>query len=49
MISEFLGAFGLSYPCVTRDKSLLMIYETLGAVWAVESMRHEGELFVDDF
>ena len=25
--------------CVTRDSRSLMIYESLGAVWAVESLR----------
>jgi hypothetical protein len=32
--------FGLSNPCVTRDTSSLMIYESLGGVWDVESVRH---------
>jgi hypothetical protein len=31
--------FGLSNPRVTRDSSWLMISESLGAVWAVESTR----------
>jgi len=39
MIYESLGLFGLSNPCVTCDTGSLMIYESLGAVWAVESMR----------
>jgi len=39
MISESLGLFALSKQCGTRDSSSLMIYESLGAVWAVESMR----------
>jgi len=30
----------MSNPCVTRDSSLLVFYESLGAVWAVESMGH---------
>jgi len=38
MISESLGLLGLSNPCVTRDNSSLLISESLGAVWAVESM-----------
>jgi hypothetical protein len=29
MISESLGLFGLSNPCVTRDSSSLMFYESL--------------------
>ena len=40
MITEALGAVRVSYPCVTRDRSSLMISEALGAVRAVESMRH---------
>jgi len=39
MIDESLGAVGLSNPCVTRDSSSFMFYESLGAVSAVESMR----------
>jgi hypothetical protein len=31
--------FALSNTCVTRASSSLMIYESLGAVWAVESLR----------
>jgi len=31
---------GLSNPCFTRDSSLLVLYESLGAVWTVEAMRH---------
>jgi len=34
MISESLGAFGLSNPRVTRDSSSLMISKSLGDVWA---------------
>ena len=30
MISESLGLFGLSYPCVTRDSSWFMISESIG-------------------
>jgi len=40
MISEALGLFGQSNPCVTRDRSSLMISKSLGACCAVESMRH---------
>jgi hypothetical protein len=39
MMYESLGLFGLSNPYVTRDNGSLMIYESLGAVCAVESMR----------
>jgi len=49
MISESLGLFGLSNPCVTPDSSSLMISESLGVVWAVETMRHRDSSFVDDF
>jgi len=35
IISESLG---LSNPCVSRDCSSLIISETLGALWDVESM-----------
>jgi hypothetical protein len=35
MISESLRLL-----CVTRDSSSLIISESLGAVWAVEAMRH---------
>jgi hypothetical protein len=37
MFYESLGLFGLSNPCVTRDSTSLMFYESLGAV---ESMGH---------
>jgi hypothetical protein len=40
LISESLRLFGLSNPCVTRDSSSLMISQSVGAVCAVESMRH---------
>jgi hypothetical protein len=40
MISESLGVFGQSNPSITRDSILLMIYESLGGVRAVESMHH---------
>jgi hypothetical protein len=29
MISQFIGLFGLSNPCVTRDNSSLLISESL--------------------
>jgi hypothetical protein len=41
MISESVGVFGVSTPFVTRDSSALMISESLGAVWATESLRNE--------
>jgi hypothetical protein len=40
MIYEPPGLFGLSNPCVTRDSSSLMIYESLGVVWDVECNCH---------
>jgi len=40
MIYEFVGLFGLLNATVARDSSSLMISESLGAVWAMESMRH---------
>jgi hypothetical protein len=40
MISESLWGVWLSNPGVTRDSSSLMISESLGAVWAVESTGH---------
>jgi hypothetical protein len=39
----------MSNPCVTHAISSLIISESLGAVWAVESMRHPGQQFVADF
>jgi hypothetical protein len=39
----------LSNATVTRESSSLMIFESLGAVWAVESMRHQSQQFVYDF
>jgi hypothetical protein len=33
------GLFGLSNPWDARDISLLIISESLGAVWVVKSMR----------
>jgi hypothetical protein len=35
-----LGLYGLSIPCVTRDSSSLMISQSLGDVWAVQSVGH---------
>jgi len=49
IIYESIGLFRLSNPCVTRDSSWLMISESLRAVWAVESMHHSSQQFVDDF
>jgi hypothetical protein len=40
MISESVWGVGLSNPDVIRDYSWLIISESLGAVWAVESTRH---------
>jgi hypothetical protein len=40
MFYESLGQFGLSNPCVTQYNSSLIISDSLGAVWAVESMQH---------
>jgi hypothetical protein len=39
----------MSNPCVTRDSSLLVFYESLGALWVVEPIRHPLQQFVDDF
>jgi hypothetical protein len=39
----------MSNPCVTRDISALKISESLGVVWAVESLRRPSYQFVDDF
>jgi len=39
----------MSNPCVTCDSSSLMIYESVGAVWDVESMCHPRQQFVADF
>jgi len=41
--------FGLSNPCVDRASSALMISESLGAVWVVESLLRPCYQFVDDF
>ena len=40
MISESLRLVGLSNPRVTRESSSLIISESLGYVWVVESMSH---------
>jgi hypothetical protein len=40
--------FALSNPYVTHASSSLMIYESIWAVWAVESMRHPCQQIVDD-
>jgi hypothetical protein len=39
----------LSNATVTRDTISLMIFESLGAVWGVESMRNPPQQFVYDF
>jgi hypothetical protein len=39
----------LSNPCVTSDSGLLMIPESLGAVCAVEYLRHPRHQFVTHF
>jgi hypothetical protein len=49
IISESLGLFGVSNPCVTRDINALMISKSLGAVWAVESLRRPSYQLFDDF
>ena len=49
LIYKSLGVFALSNTCVTRDSSSLMFYESVGADWAVESMRHSSQHFVDYF
>jgi hypothetical protein len=38
----------LSNPFVTGDSTSLMISESLGAVWAVESLRDPRQQFVDE-
>jgi hypothetical protein len=40
--------FGLSSPWVTCDSNSLMFFKSVGAVCAVESMRHTGQEFVGD-
>jgi len=40
MIFDTLVVVGMSNPSITRDSISLIIYESLGAVWPVESMRH---------
>ena len=40
--------FGLSNPCVTRHSNSLVISESLGAVWDVDSLRYPSQHFVDD-
>jgi len=39
----------MSNPSITRDSISLMIYESLGAVCAFESMRHQLQQFAYDF
>jgi len=45
MIFESQGLFALSNPCVTSDNNLLMISESVGVIWAVESMCRPWEQF----
>jgi hypothetical protein len=43
------GLLGLANPSVTHDSSSLLISESIGAVWAAESMRQPREQCIDDF
>jgi hypothetical protein len=45
MISQFLGLFALSKPCITRGRSFVDDFWVLWAVCAVESMRHPWQHF----
>jgi hypothetical protein len=49
MISESLGVVWLLNPSINSDNISFMIYESLGAVWAVECNGHMSQQFVDDF
>jgi len=49
MLYDSLGAVWLWNPSLTRNSISLMIYESLEAVWAIESMRHQSQQFVYDF
>jgi len=49
MIFDSLGLFWVSNATVARDSSSLMIYESLGAVYAVDSMRHQLQQFAYDY
>jgi hypothetical protein len=40
--------FRLTNPCITHDTCSLLISVSLEAVWAVESLRHPLQHFVDD-
>jgi len=40
MISDSIGLSGLSNSRDTRDSSSLVISDSLGVVWAIESTRH---------
>jgi hypothetical protein len=40
MISASVWLFGLANSSITRDRTLLVISECVGAVWDVESMGH---------
>jgi hypothetical protein len=48
VISESLGLFGLSNPCVSRGTSFVDDSESLGSLYALESKRPRGSTFVDD-
>jgi len=49
MVSESLGAVCPVQSMRPRDISAFMIFESLGAVWAVESLSRPFYQFVDDF
>jgi hypothetical protein len=49
MIFDSLGVVWQSNPSIARDCISLMIYESLRAVWAVESNHHPSQVFGDDF
>jgi hypothetical protein len=49
IISESIRLFGPSNTWVSRYSTSLIISESLGAVWAVESMGLPLQLFVDYF
>jgi len=45
VISESLGLFGLSNPCVSRGTSFVDDSESLGSLYAVESKRPPWQHF----
>jgi hypothetical protein len=49
ILSKSLGLFGPSNTWVSCYSTSLIISESLGAVWAVESMGLPLQLFVDYF